>query len=227
MLAQWLRGPRSRALRRAAIGLRERVLDAGSGHGVVAGELLRRCRGDLTCLDLDPAALAGPEYPAEAMRVAGDCRALPFADGTFDLVFHQNVLMWVPELAGALGEAARVLEPGGAVVAIEPDYGGMMEEPELGLRELWLEGLRAAGADPMAGRKLPGRCEAAGLEVWVELSHLPRAARAEAVELLGDLPLGEEDSARAERAAERLRSMTGEWSAFVHVPYFLVVATRR
>jgi len=41
-LAQWLAGTRSRAFRRAAIGQRTRVLEAGSGHGVITAELLRQ-----------------------------------------------------------------------------------------------------------------------------------------------------------------------------------------
>ena len=225
-LAGWLAGPRSRALRRAAIGLRTAVLEAGSGHGVVTAELARRARGEVICLDINQGALTGGDYPQDTLRVAGDCRALPFPDAGFDLVFYQNVLMWVDRCGEAVAEAARVLEPGGALVALEPDYGGMMEAPELGLRELWIEGLRAAGADPLVGRRLPAMCEAAGLEVWVELAHLPQEARAEAVALLEGLPLTGDQRARAADAAARIASATGRWQVFIHVPYFIIVAVR-
>ena len=189
-------------------------------------ELLRRARGEVVCLDRDQAALRGPDYPAEALRVTGDCHAPPFADCSFDLVFFQNVLMWIPEPGEALGEATRVLEPGGAVVAVEPDYGGMMEHPPLGLRELWIDGLRAAGADPTAGRKLPALCEEAGLDVWVELAHLPQSARPEAVELLMDLLPGEAERERAREIEAQVCAPGGRWSPFIHLPYFLVAATR-
>jgi len=224
-LAEWLAGPRSRALRRAAIGRRQRVLEVGSGHGVVTPELKRRARGTVVCLDRDVEALrqaAATDIP----HVAADCRQLPFADESFDLVFFQNVLLWVPGLEAAVQESARVLEPSGALVAIEPDYGGMMEHPAMGLRELWFAGLLAAGADPELGRKLPGACEAAGLDTWVELSHLPRAAEPQAVLLLEDLPLTEQQHHEVRSLAEAVSERSGRWLPFIHVPYFLVVASK-
>jgi len=212
-------------LRRAGIGRRQRVLEVGSGHGVVTGELRRRAQGEVFCLDRDLAALRGAEG-SEAPRVAGDCRWLPFCTASFDLLFFQNTLLWVPELELATQEAARVLRPGGALVAIEPDYGGMMEHPRLGLQELWLTGLSAAGADPEVGRKLPSLCEAEGLRTWVELSHLPRAAGPEAIRLLDDLPLSEAQRDQVRGLAEALRGQGQGWSPFVHVPYFLIVASK-
>jgi len=224
-LAGWLAGPRSRALRRAAIGLRDRVLEVGAGHCVVTPELQRRARGEVTCLDLDPEVLAATPEGVDA--VCADCASLPFAPRSFDLVFFQNVLMWVPQLEQAVSEAARVLVAGGALVAIEPDYGGMMEHPDFGLRELWTDGLSLAGADPFVGRKLPGACEAAGLNVWVELAHLPQTADPEAVRLLEDLPLTPQQRERAQSVAARLPGASNRWAVFIHVPYFLIVATKR
>ncbi len=226
LLADWLRGPRSRALRRAGIGARESVLEAGSGRGVVTGELQRRAAGQVVSLDRDPAALAGGDYPDGALRVAGDCCALPFPDARFDLAFFQNVLMWIPDAARAVSEATRTLRPGGALVAIEPDYGAMIEHPDVGLRELWMAGLSRSGADPLVGRKLPGVCEAAGLDVWVELSHLPQTAQPQAVELLTDLPLDEDERARADEAMAAVAGREGSWTPLLHLPYFLIVATR-
>ncbi len=225
VLAKWLAGPRSRALRRASIGLRWSVLEAGCGDGVVTAELQRRARGTVTCLDRDVATLR--RTPGNIPRVAGDCCELPFMPASFDLIFFQNTLLWVSPLDAAVREAMRVLESGGALVAIEPDYGGMMEHPDMGLQELWLAGLSRAGADPIVGRKLAGVCEAVGLEVWIELVHLPQPAERQAVQLLDDVPLtsAQRDTARA--AAQRLEHTQGTWSVFIHVPYFLIVATKR
>jgi len=223
-LADWLAGPRSRALRRAAIGLRDRVLDAGAGHCLVTPELQRRARGRVTCLDLDAEALAAA--PEGTSPVCADCARLPFVPHSFDLVFFQNVLMWVPELEAAIAEAARVLVPDGVLVAIEPDYGGMMEHPDQGLRALWLDGLFRAGADALVGRKLPRACEAAGLEVWVELAHLPQSADPEAVRLLDDLPLTAPQREQARSIAARLAAAPSRWGLFIHLPYFLIVAAQ-
>jgi SAM-dependent methyltransferase len=147
--------------------------------------------------------------------------------GSFDLVFAHNTLLWVRHLAAAVGEAVRVLAPGGALVAVEPDYGGMMEYPDLGLRQLWLNALSRCGAEPLVGRRLPELCERAGLEVWVELAHVPRTAEAEAVGLLEGLDLTDDERRQVATDRQRIASTPDTWSPFLHVPYFLVVAEKR
>jgi SAM-dependent methyltransferase len=224
MLADWLTGPRSRALRRAGIGLANSVLEVGCGHCVVTEELLRRARGLVVCLDRQAEPMRAA--PEQALAVCGDAHGLPFTDAVFDLVFFQNVLLWVDDIERVIGEACRTLRAGGALVALEPDYGGMMEHPDLGLRELWLGALQRTGADPLAGRKLAGACERAGLQVWLELAHLPQKANHRVVRLLDDLPLQPDERGRAYNAAAALREREDSWQQFVHVPYFLLVATK-
>ena len=225
-IAEWLAGPRGRALRRASIGRREHVLEVGAGHCVVTPELQRRCQGTVTALDHGTAALKGA-HPPRAKRIAADALSLPFRANSFDLVFFQNTLLWIPELESAVAEAVRVLEAGGALVAIEPDYGGMMEHPDWGIRQLWIQGLTEAGADPFVGRKLPAACEAAGLRTWVELAHIPRPAEAAALRLLDGLPLTSQQRQIVENVTQAVEEAPGQWSFFLHVPYFLIVATKQ
>ena len=216
-LSEWLAGPRGRLLRRARIGRRQRVLEVGCGHGVVTEELQRRAKGTVTTLDRAATATVGAE-----------AEALPLRDGAFDLVFFQNVLLWASDLKRAIAEAARVLEEGGALVAIEPDFGGMLEHPPgIALKQVWMEGLGRAGADPEVGRKLPGLCEATGLDVWCELQNVPQPATAEAMSLVEGLPLTEEQRQRVAKAEAALEAADGKWGTFVHVPYVLVVGTKR
>ena len=224
-LAEWLAGPRGRLLRRAQIGLRQRVLEVGCGHGCVTEELVRRCPGHVVALDRDiaPAARSGPR----ASLVEADATTLALGDSSFDLVFFQNVLLWVAPVEAAVREAARVLAPGGCLLAIEPDFGGMIEyPPEIALQDVWLRALKAAGADPLIGRKLPGLCERARLEVWVELQHLPRHAGPAAMRLLDDMALPAEDRARVEATKRIVSQSPGAWDPFIHVPYFLIAATK-
>jgi SAM-dependent methyltransferase len=217
-VAAWLAGPRGRALRRARIGLRRRVLEVGCGHGVVTEELRRRAAGEVVSLDVSP-------YPGASL--VADATHLPFPDASFDLVFFQNVLLWVADRPAAVAEAARVLQPGGDLVALEPDYGGMMEYPDLGLAAVWRAALTRAGADPLVGRKLPGLCEEAGLQVWVELTHLPQPAHPDALRLLERHELTEAERRQVEAARRALAASRGQWGVFLHVPYFVVVAGKR
>ena len=213
-LSDWLAGPRSRALRRARIGLRHRVLEVGCGHGLVTADLRRRAAGSVVTLDPGPSAA----------DLAARAEHLPFRDSSFDLVFFQNVLLWVSPLEAALREAARVLAPGGDLVALEPDYGGLLEHPSLGLGDLWRAGLTRAGADPCVGRRLPALCETAGLQVWVELAHLPQPASPAALRLLEGLPLTAAELLQVAEAHRALENKPSLWGVFVHVPYVIVVA---
>ncbi len=229
-LAEWLQGPRSRALRRAGIGRRECVLEVGSGHGFVTEELARRAAGEVVAVDAQFGALGvEPERPTgetPVARVTADGRALPFDDASFDLVFFQNTLMWIDPLEDAVHEAARVLAPGGELVALEPDYGGMIEEPDLGLRVIWLDALERSGADSLTGRKLPRLVEEAGLDPWVEFAHIPRPAEAEALDFLAELPLTALQRERVESAREVITAAAGEWTIFLHVPWVMVIGSR-
>ena len=51
-----------------------------------------------------------------------DARALPFADGAFDIVVFDSTLSHVPEPERALAEAARVVRPGGSLGVFDGDY---------------------------------------------------------------------------------------------------------
>jgi SAM-dependent methyltransferase len=224
--AEWLAPARARALRRAAIGQRKKVLDLACGFGTVTDELVRRAGGEVVALDCRRNVLAGDSEAFEgAGRICGDALRLPFADKSFDLVFCQFTLLWIDTRA-AIKEIQRVLQPGGVLVAIEPDYGGMMEyPPEIATRELWIDALTCAGADPCIGRKLPGMLGQAGWNVEVNL--LDRVMQPSPVrfELLGELPLSEGERKRL--ASIEAADATVEHSArVVHLPMFIIVGER-
>lgn len=233
--AAWLAPLRARLLRRAGVARRRRVLDLGAGFGAVTGELVRRAGGLVVALDHALAALAAdPVAWSGAGRVGADARRLPFRDDWFDLVFCQCVLMWLagPEGAGldaSVREIARVLAPGGVLVALEPDHGGLIEHPEtIATRDLWLAGLVRAGADPRLGRKLPGALERAGLRARVDLVPRllpPAPAR---FDLLRDLPLDAVERARLARveAADRALAASGGWSRVAHLPVMAITAEK-
>ena len=76
----------------------------------------------LTGADVDPDHVERARAQADEAVVAR-AGELPFADGSFDVVLYRLVLHHVAyqgPLRPVLGEAARLLRPGGAAVAIEP-----------------------------------------------------------------------------------------------------------
>jgi SAM-dependent methyltransferase len=158
--------------------------------------------------------------------VAGDAGALPLADASMDLVFAQLAFLWMPA-AGAVAEVARALAPGGALVALEPDYGGLMEHPpEVATGAIWRAALARAGADPLIGRKLPGLCAAAGLQVRVQLFDTLMAPSPTRFELLRGLPLTPEESEQLAQIEFVAAGLTAPWSQVAHLPFYLLLGTK-
>jgi SAM-dependent methyltransferase len=148
-------GPRAQeialdALRAAAP---RRVLEVGCGRG----ELAARMRAELAA---EVVALDQSERMVELTRargidaVVGDVQALPFADGSFDCAVAAWMLYHVDDLDAGLRELARVLRPGGRLVAIT--------NTELNMPELWsrfgeravrVHGFNAENGEGILGRR--------------------------------------------------------------------------
>jgi NADH dehydrogenase [ubiquinone] 1 alpha subcomplex assembly factor 5 len=93
-----------------------RALDLGSRHGVLAEGLRARGIPFVAAADLSPAMAsraAGRGLPS----LAADEEALPFADGSFDLIVSNLSLHWVNDLPGALIQIRRALAPDGLFLA--------------------------------------------------------------------------------------------------------------
>lgn len=67
-----------------------------------------------------------PEGAGEIRFVAGNACALPFAGEAFDAVVATQVHEYVQDIPAALGEAFRVLRPGGRLLVLDTDWGSMV-----------------------------------------------------------------------------------------------------
>src|SRR5438093_832055 len=81
-----------------------------------AGRLQRGRGADVQAVDLSARMVALTVERGVAAQVA-DIQELPFAEGEFDVVVANWVLYHVEDLDRGLAELARVLGPGGALVA--------------------------------------------------------------------------------------------------------------
>ena len=95
----------------------KRVLEVGPGPGEVSERMLRELGCEVVALDVSERMVELCRARGIDARV-GDAQELPFEDGSFDLVVAAWVLFHVPDLDRGLAEIARVLRPGGRLVAV-------------------------------------------------------------------------------------------------------------
>lgn len=111
----------TRALMEGAEG---RALDIGAGRGI-ASYALARDGWKVTALEPDPSKLVGAGAVCEIVRQTGlpiavekeYSEQLPFPDSSFDLVYGRQVLHHARDLRQTCREIARVLKPGGLMIA--------------------------------------------------------------------------------------------------------------
>jgi SAM-dependent methyltransferase len=84
----------------------EPVLELGSGGGFLD--------------EIIPRLITSEIFSCAGIKLVLDGQSLPFADASLRAVVMTDVLHHIPQPGMFLAEAARVIRPGGAVVAIEP-----------------------------------------------------------------------------------------------------------
>lgn len=124
-----------------------RALDVGCGPGALTAELVARL-GAAQVVAVDPApedvATCRSRLPGVDVREAV-AEALPFADGTFDVVLAQLVVALMADADAGVAEMRRVACDGGTVAACSWDFGGGMTV----VRTFWDA---AVALDPAARR---------------------------------------------------------------------------
>lgn len=98
-----------------------RVLDVGCGTGQ-SRRIYRDRSSAYAGIDLSLGALRlARRRFADSSWLRADALRLPFRSGSFDVVAFSSVLHHVPDRRTALGEAFRVLRPGGWAFAFDPN----------------------------------------------------------------------------------------------------------
>lgn len=164
----WTADLRSHLLTRIGLDPSSRLLEVGSGSGVITTALQSCGFVDTTGVDIDlPISRLARRLDRQGRYLVGDGLQLPFVAAAYDAALCHFLLLWVRDPRAVLGEMIRVVRPGGWVLAFaEPDYGGRLDFPEelapLGAQQT--EHLKAQGADPFLGRRLRALFHQSGLE---------------------------------------------------------------
>jgi ubiquinone/menaquinone biosynthesis C-methylase UbiE len=165
--ARWTANVRNYLFDRAGIGTAQKILEVGCGTGALLSEFPSFSKAGIFGLDIVMDAARQSQRNAQtALITCGDGIALPYPDQTFDIVFCHFLLLWVKSPVDIMKEMKRVVQRGGAIIALaEPDYAGRIDYPPTlePLGRWQAESLRRQGADPDAGRKLHGWFSSAGI----------------------------------------------------------------
>jgi SAM-dependent methyltransferase len=107
-----------------------RLLEVGCGWGELADWVARETGAEVVAVDLSERMVELARERGVDARIA-DVQALPFADGEFDCAVAAWMLYHVPDLDRGIAELARVLRPGGRLVAVTNSRFHLIELREL------------------------------------------------------------------------------------------------
>jgi ubiquinone/menaquinone biosynthesis C-methylase UbiE len=147
------------------------VLDVGCGSGYFSRHVADALTfANVTGLDVDETRIAYARSQSNANSVRfeiGDMASMPFASDSFDLVFSRFSLVHSQNPTAAIREMARVIRPGGVLVAYDMIHEGIWFVPD---RPAFAETLRVIvrvlrdrGAEPNQGLFLAAWMQHAGV----------------------------------------------------------------
>jgi arsenite methyltransferase len=165
---------RREVLRALALVPGERVIDIGSGPGLLAAEMAEAVGPDgrVCGIDVSDSMLRLAEArPVSAGSAATEFRKggadrIPYPDSSFDVAISTQVLEYVEDVPAALTEIHRVLRPGGKVLILDTDWDSIVWRcADRARMQRVLVAWDQHLVDPYLPRTLGGSLELAGFEV--------------------------------------------------------------
>lgn len=163
--ASWTASIRSYLYSKAELNTSHRILEVGSGTGVILKDFQDIPQVQVFGLDISYDFIKISKVNRFVHVICGDVNKMPYPRATFDITICHYFLLWV-DAQEALNAMIEVTRPGGYVIALaEPDYRDRIDyPPELELfGDLQTSSLIKSGANPIMGRLLPSLFHSSGL----------------------------------------------------------------
>jgi ubiquinone/menaquinone biosynthesis C-methylase UbiE len=176
------------------------LVDIGCGPGLLSAELARLApQGRVIGVDADPKLLdlararCAEQGLGHAEFVQAWADDTPLPSGGADLSYARFLFQHLPKPIDAMKEMVRIVRPGGQVMIVDTDDGGLVVDPPVeGLDRLIAgshAGQAARGGDRHIGRKLRRYMHAAGL-VDIKLEIVPFTSDMVGMQIFADICLG-------------------------------------
>jgi SAM-dependent methyltransferase len=183
----------------AALPQRGRMLEIGTGTGVLLERMLRAGFTDVAGIEPSRAAIAAAAPAVRGLIREGVFNEADFAPASFDLICCFQTLEHVAEPRALVLACARLLRPGGALALVTHDYLAPLNRllgrrsPIVDIEHLQLfcrpsleRLLQDAGLPPQQVRALVNRYP---LRYWLRLTPLPGGLKRSVAALLGFIRL--------------------------------------
>lgn len=187
-------------LRRQGVSPDMTLVDVGCGPGLLSEQFAAMVPdGRVVGVDADPKLL---EQARARLAAAGHTHgrfvqawadSTPLDDDIADIAYARFLLQHLPKPVATVTEMARIVKPGGRVMIVDTDDGGLCVHPDVeGLQQLLdgsHQGQAAMGGDRHVGRKLRQHMHAAGL-VDIVVDVVPFTSEMVGMRTFADICLG-------------------------------------
>ena len=160
--------PRELAFRAVAEVEPDDVLEVGGGPGELAARIRTELGCDVVMVDVSPRMVELARARGVDAQV-GDVQELPFESGSFDCAVAAWMLFHVPDLDRGLAELARILRPGGRLVAVTNADEHLSELREIAGRAAWSRRFTRENATAILERHF-AKVERRDADGWVTIT---------------------------------------------------------
>jgi SAM-dependent methyltransferase len=153
------------------VGLRQlnHIIEIGCGTGAILADFNNQQGKHIFGLDISEKFIRlVKEKNTSALLAVGDAHALPFKEGSFDMILCHFFLLWIKDPILVLHEMRRIANRDGFILILaEPDYIGRVDYPDelTEIGQAQIKSLISQGADPFIGRRLGSLFRDAGISL--------------------------------------------------------------